>query len=143
MEFKDGDVVICLPGFINGDTPYKMEAGSTKHGGSGYKNGKVFKIGRISPRYKDGFILWPSDGSNGVYSSVVKKYSDRKSRIDDLMNKDLGKMFLPTSNRVPKDEWRLIAIDVYDRYVMEYQINKNNIIYITEEQFKKDFVEQD
>jgi hypothetical protein len=48
----------------------------------------------------------------------------------------LGAVFIPTSNRVPKDEYRLIAIDIYGRYVMEYQKNKNTIIYCTEEQFR-------
>jgi hypothetical protein len=47
----------------------------------------------------------------------------------------LGAIFIPTSNRVPKDEYRLIAIDIYGRYVMEYQNNKNTIIYCTESQF--------
>lgn len=47
----------------------------------------------------------------------------------------LGEIFIPTSNRVPKDEYRLIAIDIYGRYVMEYQKNKNTIIYCTESQF--------
>lgn len=41
-----------------------------------------------------------------------------------------GAVFLPTSNRVPQIEYKLIAIDVYGRYVMECLTNRNNIIYI-------------
>lgn len=51
----------------------------------------------------------------------------------------LGAVFIPTSNRVPKDEYRLIAIDIYGRYVMEYQNDKNKIIYCTEEQFRSGY----
>jgi hypothetical protein len=51
----------------------------------------------------------------------------------------IGSCFLPTSNRVPKDEWRLIAIDIYGRCIMEHQPNKSNIIYITLKQFNTDF----
>lgn len=55
-------------------------------------------------------------------------------------NELLGAVFLPTSNRVPKIEYKLIAIDVYGRYVMECSSNRNNIIYMTKEQFNKDFI---
>jgi hypothetical protein len=51
----------------------------------------------------------------------------------------LGAVFLPTSNRVPKIEYKLIAIDIYGRYVMECSSNRNNIIYSTKEQFERDF----
>lgn len=51
----------------------------------------------------------------------------------------LGAVFLPTSNRVPQIEYKLIAIDVYGRYVMECSANRNNIIYMTKEQFERDF----
>jgi Holliday junction resolvase len=51
----------------------------------------------------------------------------------------LGAVFLPTSNRVPQIEYKLIAIDIYGRYVIECSSNRNNIIYITKEQFDRDF----
>lgn len=55
----------------------------------------------------------------------------------------LGGIFIPTSNRVPKDDYRLIAIDIYGRYVMEYQKDKNTIHYCTKEQFKATYQKND
>jgi hypothetical protein len=45
------------------------------YGGTG--SGKIFTVGRITGNK----ILWPDDGSNGVYAHVVKL--TRKSRISN------------------------------------------------------------
>lgn len=45
-------------------------------------------------------------------------------------------MTLVTNQKIQLIKNKLIAIDIYGRYIMEYQKNKNTIIYCTEEQFK-------
>ena len=64
---------------------------------------------------------------------------DNSEQDGDNTNNILGARFLPTSNRLPKDEYRLIAIDIYGRYVMEYSLNRNNITYMTKEEFERSF----
>ena len=54
MDFKKGDIVVCLPGFSTLD---KDEGGKIR-GGAGYKDGKIFKIETIST---NGTILWPAE----------------------------------------------------------------------------------
>lgn len=78
-DFKIGDVVICISGYVNKHGIDNINI----YGGLGYEEDKVFTISNITGTAAVG-ILWPADGSNGVYSHAVKKYSDRKVRIHSL-----------------------------------------------------------
>jgi hypothetical protein len=84
QTFNIGDTVICKPGFN------KMW-GSDDYGGAGYKEGRIFTIGKIT---EDGEILWPEpDAPYGVYTKAVELYSEEKMiKENDDLNwiKDVG-----------------------------------------------------
>lgn len=63
-KYKVGDVVRCLPGFVN----IKK---SVNFGGYGYEEDKIFTVAHIFPTI-DGEILWPNDGTYGVKSNAVE-----------------------------------------------------------------------
>jgi len=71
-NFKDGDKVICIPGFINGERG-KEEYGA---GGCGYEENKIFIIKSISnyDQGGPGDCLWPTNGDSGIYARAVKLY---------------------------------------------------------------------
>lgn len=58
------------------------------------------------------------------------------------INNFLGKEFIPTSTRVPKSIWKLIAIDIYGRYIMHNMLAQNNtdVAFVTKDQFEKGFI---
>jgi len=80
MKFKIGDRVICKPGYVVGDSYGHT---NLKHGGYGYHPDKVFVIGEITDI--DSIIhkvLWPDDGSSGIYSNTVELYPPLKLNME-------------------------------------------------------------
>lgn len=63
MKFQVGDKVICKEGFDN----------TEESGGAGYEPSKRFTVGRIT-EFDNSTILWPIDGTHGVYSAACELY---------------------------------------------------------------------
>ncbi len=52
----------------------------------------------------------------------------------------LGEVFTTTNIRIPKSEWKLIAIDIYGRYVMQNVLDLANVQFYTKQIFEKSFM---
>lgn len=68
-ELQEKQWYVCLPGF-------KKEGNYTSNlsGGSGYKEGRVFKSKYFSDTKKgeDVFVVWPEEGDNGIFCQALR-----------------------------------------------------------------------
>ena len=66
---REGEHLICLPGFHN--NPYTKKAGvpALPYGGAGYVEGRVITVERVSGSPSIGYIIWPAGGPNPGYST--------------------------------------------------------------------------
>ena len=83
-EFKEGDIVVCLPDYTKEE----------KSGGSGYVSGRIFKIAK----FNGSKIAWPieadASSSKGVHHYVLRLanefeiawYDKKKSGVKNISN---------------------------------------------------------
>lgn len=85
--YKTGQVVVCKPGFVQKDRENHKQGG-----GSGYEPGKKFTIRKITiGKNTKQVVLWPEDGSFGVYQDTVELETEEYKRyIIDQINDELS-----------------------------------------------------
>ena len=99
-NFKIGDIVVCRQ---QKQIDIRTTCGSDyKKGGSGYKEGFIFKINDITKSFgpEELIILWPKD-KNGVYADFVD-YAENKD-VCRMYNADELKK--KKNNKPMSEEW--------------------------------------
>lgn len=73
-KFKEGDKLVCLPGFIQGDGPRFQH----RNGGAGYEQGRALPfitVKRVTNAYEDKPpIYWFEEIMHGIYEQALRKY---------------------------------------------------------------------
>lgn len=74
MNLKKGDIVVCIPGMSTSDS-------ATNKGGSGYKDGKIFIIDRITENHNNNEkIAWLDGSGQGIWTTALRHASEYEAK---------------------------------------------------------------
>jgi hypothetical protein len=91
IPLKKGDIVVCLPWFLKDGNE-----GDSTHGGAGYEEGKIFKIGKttnIEQKEQKEHVHWPeNDVSKGIYEKALRHATKTESHAFVIGIKNISKV---------------------------------------------------
>jgi len=87
-KYKEGDIIVCLPGFDTSDRTPGVS------GGAGWKEGKMYKLRRMEGEEIDGcgIIVWPDTGGCGIYSQACRPATSEEIEWYKKGNRNIEEM---------------------------------------------------